>query len=715
MQNFTVADLVQTTLATFVFALFLLPSGYLFGLASNIFGMRNRSAIEKVAFSAAFSIATTPILAVLLTRISSYKVTLAVFLLLAAIACSTLVRQLPLPAGFFSHIRRSTWILLGMTLAWFLLVQISLADLQVGNRLYVSYVAYDHSVRIPFVEAAARGGVPPLNPFYGLGKIPVLRYFYYWYVVCALPMQLFGLSAKGCLNASVFWSGIGLASTIPLFLKHFFGESEHLRRKSMVGTALLTVTGLDLIPYALSVYHYGVLYPDMEWWDTNQITSWLGSLLWVPHHVAALTACMTGLLVLSTVDEGNTPVQRAWAVVLSGLALASAAGLSVYVTFTFAVFAVLWALLSLAQKRIKSFVTYLAGGIFSLLLSLPYLKDLLSRKFDMGLGGAATGRGDRFAYFAIRDCGQVLEYLVRRGVKNPSLLNFSKFPTLFIVYALEFGFFAVAMVVYLRRNRQNPLPVSRQSRMAWMMFAVCLITLSILQSDSSGSNDLGFRGMLVVQYVLLMWAVPIIDDLIFSRSAQALASSQRWIRFALVGTLIIGVAGTAFQLVMLRCYLPLADIGKLPRAERYFGVPGFGVRDFGLRRVLGGLSELTPVDAMVQYNPVRDEVMVTHLYSPRQAVIGDNACGSAFGGDTAKCKEAFPYVAAAFNSPAAMRDWDIDRLCDSFRISVLVATDADPIWRDPYSWVWTRPAIIATTSVRAIRCGSSASSMASAR
>ena len=131
-----------------------------------------------------------------------------------------------------------------MMLAWFLMVQFSLADLQIGHRLYVNYVAYDHSVRVPFVEAAARTGVPPLNPFYGLGKIPVLRYFYYWYVVCALPMRLFGLSAKACLDASVFWSGLGLASIIPLFLKYVLGETDNLRSKSVIGIALLTVTGL---------------------------------------------------------------------------------------------------------------------------------------------------------------------------------------------------------------------------------------------------------------------------------------------------------------------------------------------------------------------------------------------------------------------------------------------------------------------------------------
>ena len=61
------------------------------------------------------------------------------------------------------------------------------------------------------------------------------------------------------------------------------------------------------------------------------------------------------------------------------LAFASAAGLSVYVAFSFAVFAILWALQTLWQKRMKTFAAYVATGAFSLLLSWPYLLDLLSK------------------------------------------------------------------------------------------------------------------------------------------------------------------------------------------------------------------------------------------------------------------------------------------------------------------------------------------------
>jgi hypothetical protein len=52
-----------------------------------------------------------------------------------------------------------------------------------------------------------------------------------------------------------------------------------------------------------------------------------------------------------------------------------------------------------------------------------------------------------------------------------------------------------------------------------------------------------------------------------------------------------------------------------------------------------------------------------------------------------------------------VRKWDLDRFCDEFKVNVLLATDADPVWKDQESWVWVRPSLLANPSVRAIRCG----------
>ncbi len=696
MTNFTITDFLQTTFATLALALFLLPPGYVLAEASNIFGMRGRPTSEKLLFSVALSFAVTPILSVLLIRLFSYTVTFSVFLLLACVAVSMLARSLWRSPNLSFPLRYGTWQFLAALCALFFLVQLSLVDLQFGHRLYISYTAYDRSVRVPFVEAAARTGVPPLNPFYALGQIPPLRYFYYWYVVCALPVRLFGINAKACLNASVFWSGVGLFSIIPLFLKHVLEETENLRRKSLIGIALLAVTGLDLIPYMfLSLAPNAVARADLEWWDPNQVTSWMGSLLWVPHHVASLIACMAGLLLFSRIDDHNPLRQRIWLAVLAATAFASAAGLSVYVTFTFALFVVYWTLTALAGRNIKTFFTYVATGAITVLLSWPYLLELFPRNISASSSLEGT---PRFAYFGLREAPAILDPLLRLHLRSPIMIELAKLPGLLVTYFIEFGFFAVVLFLCLRRDLASDKPLSKLRRMIWTMFAICLFAMTFLKSDSTGVNDLGFRGILVVQFVLLILAAPLLDDLLRRPHTS-------WARLSLLFTLVLGVAATAYQLAALRVYAPLADRGRITRDEDFLGARNFAERTYWLRDGFERLDRLTPPTAHVQYDPSREEVRLANLYSTRQAAMGDPSCESGFGGDLETCRSAFPSFFAVFNGAQVMRSRNLDDFCDKYQIDVLVANDVDPIWKDSKSWVWMRPTLVANQFFRAIPCG----------
>jgi hypothetical protein len=204
-----------------------------------------------------------------------------------------------------------------------------------------------------------------------------------------------------------------------------------------------------------------------------------------------------------------------------------------------------------------------------------------------------------------------------------------------------------------------------------------------------------------------------VDDVFFvKRRAGKAGSRTLWIKASLFITLLIGLAGTSYQFVALRCYSPMADYGKIIRSELFLGHAGFGERTYWLREGYSRLNDLTASTTFVQYNPVGDEVFMTHLYSTRQAVIGEEGCASVFGGEASKCKEAFPYIASIFNSPNAVRGWNLDGVCDAFHVNVLVATDVDPVWQDPTSWVWTRRDLLANPAMRAIPCGTLTNSSA---
>jgi len=704
MRGYTLTDICGALEAAALFTVFFLPPGFLLAYASNVLGFRGRSAAERFLWSIVLSLSISPILAVLLARIASLTVAASAFLL-AAVAVLLLVgrellqsseNQSGKASAKIRPLERTTQIALWMMAIWVVLALFALVDWQTGDRLYVSYVAYDHSVRTILVDAAARTGVPPKNPYFGLGGAPVLRYYYYWYVVCAFPVHLARIAPRASLNGSILWSGFGLAALIPLYLKHFCQERENLRLKSIVGIGLLFVTGYDLIPFVLLSRWLHALWGDMEWWDTNQVTSWVGSFLWVPHHVVSLIACLTGFLLLSTLPDDARVRERVWVALLAGAAFSSAAGLSVYVTFVFCIFAIVWALTVLVSKGPNQFFTYLGAGVFSFLLAIPYLHDLQ---------GPSTA-GSKFVFFHFRDYTVAQLWLRHVGVNNAMVLNLAQLPILVLTYFFEFGVYFLVACYCLRREIRNHWKISFRQLAAWVMFSISLLIVSVMASNTTGNNDLGSRGMLVVQFVLLIWAAPLLSELFLLQGRLRLG--RPW-TVALSISLLIGALGTLLQLGLLRVYAPTVDAGLSIQTEPWIGrAPGFGKRTLLLRRSLDGLKAHTPRSAVVQYNPATADANVFHLYTDRQVAAGDDGCGATFGGELEKCKQVYPYIDAAFNKPATSDGWNMDQFCDTFQINVLVATNSDPVWKDARSWVWTRPLLYNDDIMRAFACGSRA-------
>ena len=688
MQNFTLVALVESLAATLLLGLFLLPPGYLVGRASNLFHFREASGSEKVLLSLVLSMAVTPVGAVLLGRYFGLVVT--VFLFLIAAVAATACSLLDLRKGPDRSLDRSTKIALWLMAAWTLLALLSIVDWQNGNRLYVSAVIYDHSVRVPFVGAVLRDGVPPHNPFFNLNGSPVLRYYYFWYVVAALPGKLASLSPRACLNASIVWCGFALAATVPLFLKHFLQDTSQLRRKSLAGILLLLVTGLDLLPYLWITLRAHIILADTEWWDPNQVTSWIGSLLWVPHHVAALIACVTGLLLLS--QTGQSSAQRLWTIVLAALAFASGAGLSLYVTFTFVVFCVLWMAVLLFQRQTQEFLNWLAASALALLFAAPYLHDLLT---------GTSGAGTRFAVFALRDFPLAIDLLRMLGVQNGALLDFAKLPIIVLVYFLEFGFFFCVALLQFKRDLLGDAALSSSRRAAWLLSASCLFVVTIFQSDTTGSNDLGFRGILPAQFILLLWAASFVYDL-FAKNPPPLAMLSR---AALYTTLVIGLLSTGVQLVLLRGFAILVDVGKVKPMESYLQISDLGRHTYSLRHGFSELDRRSGKGDIYQFAPDSRAAWLIRLYSGHPFAAGDESCGTTFGGDPSRCSEAMGSLIAPFR--ATFPPSEIEQTCSRFGVRLLVVTDQDPVWQDRTSWVWQINPIVANDVLRAFTCGRS--------
>ena len=651
----------------------------------------------------------------LLGRYVSSTSILWAFCIVAAVTISQLTYAWARrPKVAASGMATSTKIACGIAIAWVIVVIASLADIQIGSRLYPSTALWDHSVRIAFLHSALRTGPPIRNPFSYLGSAPVARYYYFWYVLCSYPARLTHIDPRCVLYGSSVWSGFLLAALIPIYLRDFLGVTENLRRKAVIGLTLIAVTGLDILPTVYEFFRAHRITADMEWWDPVQITSWTDALIWVPHHVTALVACLIGFLALWNVRKvEQNPYPRLTEQLLSGIfaafAFAAAAGLSVYVTFAFAIFLLIWGLRFLAKRTYRDFVLYFGTACCTILFSIPYLHDLLihpetGAAAGVGAAGAGTAApGISVGPFALglRELPNFLStpvFLRDRGFLHPGLL--APFGVV-IVYILEFGVFAVVAWLRFRKDLRSKEKLGEAEIASWTMLAVGMFVITFVRSAVITNNDLAFRSAMIVQFVLLLWAAEFFDRWFFAPYRDRLRQG-RITRLVVHSTLILGIASAAYGLTILRTYTYFDDKGMIPYPADWIPAPSeIGVGMMNIRSAYGQLDKMLPAQAIVQYNPMREDYLPLLEYDSFQSVDAFPNCGTEFGGDVGKCPPVQDAIANLFNQPG---EANIRELCSRLSIDVLVARKTDAAWQDRNSWVWTNPPLVANSYIRAFRC-----------
>ncbi len=416
----TRGDIFGCLLAVMAFLPVLLAPGYCLGWASDLLGFRARPLGERVAWSVAISFAVVPIAAVMIAKVAS----LTAVCWLAGLCGVAAVIAIG-PAGK-SQLVRGSWMGLGIAAVWAVLVVLALVDVAVRNHLLLSVTVYDHAVRTAFVDAVMRTGVPPANPLYWPGHAAPMRYYYFWYVVTAVAAKIAAVTARQAFIASVAWAGIGLGAIVALYCRSFLeavepGEGASRRRWPRVALALglLAVTGLDILPAIAKEVWQLPADADMDWWSGDQVTSWLDSVIWVPHHVAALVCCLFGFL-LVWMSKGQGRGQCSVCAVVAGIAFASAFGLSIWVPLGFAMVMVAWTLWVLAWEReSRARVPVLLGaGLVAVLALLPYLHELRTEPADIPAAAASGAAGSSLHF---------LQFAIRRIIDPDALLAFPWF------------------------------------------------------------------------------------------------------------------------------------------------------------------------------------------------------------------------------------------------------------------------------------------------
>jgi hypothetical protein len=714
-EHFMLSDLIRTFEAVLVFPVIVLAPGYVLGWILDLLAFRRRLLLTRLTLAIPFSIGICPIITYILWRF--VPPTVWAFYAACTLACCIIAfreRHTTVSRAMVAALWRRGAMFLGILAAWGMLAMLALVDLQIGQRLYFPSVTYDYALRSAFIAAITRTGVPPHNPFFFANGYFPLRYHYFWLILCSFAEKLTGgsVSARQAMIAGTVWCGIGLMALVPLYLRFFQSKGPaDIERRTLLGIALLGVTGLDIVPVLLIEWLTHRFMGCIEWWN-DPVAAWVNSMMWVPHHVAGLIACLTGFLLLwNAPDLAN--YRRGIATALAaGVMFASALGTSIYVTFVFAVFLLVWMVILFLRRHRSQAVSICVSGFAALVVASPYLLELVGRGPGSPMRAGAPGGPATLLQFAVKPF-RPFNWIFELGVGRQSLADLLLLP---LNYSLELGFFLIVGIIQCVTLWSSKSRISENQLCGFTMAAVSLAICTFVRSSVIANNDLGWRGVMIAQFVLLIWGAELLSANEKWRTSGTPREARgephglfdRW-RGLIVASLLLGTAGTAYELVKIRFFAVVSDLGAAGTPNWLSPDRRLGARTYALRQLYEGLKRRTPADAIFQHNPNTNVEDFFHgMYADRQLAAEGLSCSVVFGGDASLCPTMMNEIRPMFENPTGFDSNRIDQECEGFSINVLIVKDIDPVWRDHESWVWKRKPLLANEYARAFHCGPAA-------
>jgi hypothetical protein len=528
---------------------------------------------------------------------------------------------------------------------------------------------------------------------------------------------------------------------VNLFTRHFFRWE---RRKRWIALGLLLVTGADLIPALGNPILQSSLNGDIEWWSVDPIDAWPDSLLWVPHHVAAVICCLLAFLFLWSTLQPIHRRSRIWAIVLAALAFAGSFGLSVYVAFGFALMIACWLAWLLVHRHLHRYRLLrhsAAIALLSAVILLPFVRELagLSPQSHPGRVVSTEGRAPAAAVerpavlpapaspspaifpfsLSVRrmiDSGLLtrLPVFAAWNQSHPVLLDQTvRLLLLLPGLAMELGLYAAVLVLLLlAKRRRAPMPPD-PARDTALFFTLCGLGLTMFLSSSViSNNDFGYRAVMLPQFFLLLLTADMLGSW-WSPGETPVVSVTPARRRLLYSLLALGVAGSVYGAVLLRAWLPI----EAPIVKN--GFSQLPEDDFEIRDAFAALNRIAPIDAVVAFRPIDpepnkgDAVMTANEFyyralvmdAGRQLLNAEGKCAVHFGGDPSRCA-AIQSAVAQLYAPASGAE-DARNFCTRFGVQYLTISHRDPNWNSNNGWPRTLKPIAEEPGFRIVECAQS--------
>jgi len=661
----TLSDLSGLSVALIYYPILIVAPGFAVGLLTNVFSFREGSTTSRLLIAIILSISIFPVVYYWALRFTHITVVWGVLGLSVGVVLYHLFQSLYKEKRRFAFSAKGAKLILGLVVFWVVMAFL-LVDLKIDGQLRSSLVSYDYVKHTAVTDAISRTGVSPLNPSFYQGEGLSLFYYYFWFIFSSLIDQLGGelISPRHSIFAGLMWFPVGLAAITWFFVKAFgkIAIPDIDARYYPLIVTMLAVTGLDLLPivshkileYTVGLPAYFV--PSIEWWN-EQVASWFSAIIWVPHHVSALVATLfVFILIRECVDEGYTGKKQWQAVILSSLAFSSAFGMSIWVSLVFLCFLTVWFVFSVSKRYWDEVSVLLKIGVLSLVFVLPFVLELNGANFRPGAPVALSIRP-----FFISD------ELVFGA--STALVQITRLIFLPINYFLEIGFFFLGGLLYVlyRKNRGGGL-----SRQEWYLL-VLLITSVIICSFVKANikhNDLGWRGFMFAQMVLLLFSAPLYVSLLKKVAIEKLEIAPVT-RIVAIGMLFLGITANIYEMAIIRTY----SLGPS------------GERGLMLRELYEWVGENTDETAAVQHNPNEKTEYYHALYGFRQVLLADEVLGRLYGISEEMYLDLYDQIVPIFES--SLNEEELFQQSGTLGIDFIVLKKEDPVWGDTTSWVQT--------------------------
>jgi hypothetical protein len=386
-------------------------------------------------------------------------------------------------------------------------------------------------------------------------------------------------------------------------------------------------------------------------------------------------------ILLAHFARGKTTSRQFAILTIAGLDFASATGLSVWVTLVFIVFWGVWLLALFFQKAERGLIApMIFAGIVAILLAAPFLLGMFQ-----GNGG---GTGQFPFVFEIRTLFMLEAFVEKWSPIARSLFMLAVLP---VNYLLELGFFFIAGIYWFKIKekgtyRSNPFYLAEI-----ILLAVVLFIGSCLRSILISSNDLGWRSWLPGQFILLIWGVDILENLVFTSNPIRNQNTKVIInKNTLLALISIGILTSTLDVVSLRLGFPVI-LGEY-----------VGKRSYSAHLAYDYLRDHIPAEVITQNNPLDVMDRPSGLYGTHQMAISDR---TAYGVPLDVFEKLADEVGVLFTNEN-VTNWKVtDGLCQQYSIDLLIIKDTDPIWSSLTILKTQRPVLYENAHYALFACG----------